>query len=253
LFLYSSCEFEETKPMEETEEETILDPNSVRFSDEIFDLNGLPLQDVKVSLWADDVEYIDFTSKDGKYLLDVKTNDFPTNGQIIMTVSKKTFKPVGITYDLPLKTGNLYFLSSNFSMKSCPTCLTVTNNLRDGNGLFHFGDDSYSGSNNSQFQKSTDTQKGLRFTFEKPVTNKIRIRLKAKGLQADGCNGTQNHLLYNGKKFNFPGSNINGAFTSYTVDIDIASGILYFDIVPFINCGGDIDDWEMAGLYVESI
>lgn len=51
--------------------------------------------------------------------------------------------------------------------------------------LIHLGDDSFTGSTNSQFQKGSDSENGVLFRFDPIHSSQFRVIFFAKGVQCE--------------------------------------------------------------------
>lgn len=123
--------------------------------------------------------------------------------------------------------------------------------------VHHLGDDSYSGSINSQFQKNTE---GISFSKTFDITpsqyndyEKAILQFEAKGIQDN-----DNKLLINSRSYILSTSPTDGSYQSYSIELEkstyqegsnnlsITSGITNAD-------GSDYDDFEFANIVLEFI
>ena len=130
-------------------------------------------------------------------------------------------------------------------MDECPNCIRLTNSR--AHELIHLGDDSFGGSINSQFQKSSDSDIGVRINFVAPASGRFRVFFEAKGVQCP------NTIYYGNKYYTLDSSPSNGGFRSYSFIFDADPNVDSIEIYTSVCSGTDKDDWEFIGLYIEAI
>jgi len=117
--------------------------------------------------------------------------------------------------------------------------------------VHHLGDDSYSGSVNSQFQKKTEgTSFSKSFDISSAQYNnygKATLKFKAKGIQSGG------QLLVNSERYNLSSSPSDGSYTTYTIElekIDYKQGNNSLQVISK-SSGSDYDDFEFSNIVLE--
>lgn len=117
--------------------------------------------------------------------------------------------------------------------------------------VHHLGDDSYSGSANSQFQKKTEgTSFSKSFDISSAQYNnygKATLKFEAKGIQSGG------QLRVNSEHYNLSSSPSDGSYTTYTIElekIDYKQGNNSLQIISK-SSGSDYDDFEFSNIVLE--
>ena len=239
--LLPSCEKPEPEPIA-----IQVGEDQVLFSEAFTDQNGEPVEGATLSLWANNQQYLEVTDANGAYSLLLDQDEFPLEGQIALSLYKAGYRILPLVYAAPLEGGRTYGAISTI-LQQCATCLPVTTSYGTAHELFHVGDDSYNGSANSQFQKSTDAVEGIAFDFRATGSGPIRVSFYAKGVQGS-C--TENVIRLNDTSFEMDPSPENGDYTFYSFSFDPASGPQTVQLI-IAACTFDRDDWEFIGFTVE--
>ncbi len=219
-------------------------PGLARFKDIVKDENGNPVSGARVVIWANDARHTDVTDDNGEYNMLIPVDEFPTSGQIAISMSKTGYRPLIATYSTPVSDQILYGISQ--AIIECPGCVNV---IGDESDLYHVGDDNYAGSANSQFQKGSDDPVGIPFRFTLPVTSKFRVVFLAKGVQNYGS-----RIYYgNNSSYEITASASNGNYSFYSYTFNTNAGVNFIALLTAENASGDKDDWEFVGLHVEGI
>ena len=117
--------------------------------------------------------------------------------------------------------------------------------------VHHLGDDSYSGSVNSQFQKKTE---GTSFnkSFNISLTQysnygKATLKFEAKGIQTGG------KLVINSESYNLSSSPSNGSYMTYNIELEKSNYKQGSNSLQVISksSGSDYDDFEFSNIVLE--
>ena len=235
-----------TKPEPDT---PIIEPDAseVLFSETIVDESGAAVKGATLALWTGNQRYATTTDGRGTYNLLVDAEEFPRQGQIALSLYHPEHYLLPLVYSAPLSGGTTYRAEGSV-LQSCAGCLNVSTPAGFAYELFHLGDDSYTGSVNSQFQKSTDAVEGMDFTFVATGSGTLKVSFYAKGVQ-DLC--TDNTIALGGSHYELSPSPGNGDYQKYIFKFAPVDGPQTLRITTGRNCSGDRDDWEFIGLTVE--
>lgn len=239
-------------PIEET---LTLPEGSAGISSILKDANGNPLTDASVSMYANDINYTDTTDANGSFALIIPVEDLPSTGSAVLTTTKEGYFPLVEEFSMPLVAGTIYTVDSIAVV--CPACVaSVDSPLQE---LHHLGDNNYSGSANSQFQKSTDGDE-VSIEFSVPAnTESITLGFEAKGIQTSlgYDNGVTIVTVTSDPYFELTDviedSDSNGFYSSYEFNFELPALSAEQDLELLIYAGesrGDIDDWEFSGVYM---
>lgn len=230
--------------------------DEVRFRSPLVNSDGTAAIGVTATLWAGNRRYSNTTGGDGVYEITVPANTLPTSGEISISLFREGDRPRTVNFDASLiEAGSLWTLpASSQMMTSCPDCISITNTTT-AHELWHLGDDNFSGTVNSQFQRSSITSAGLLFFFNEPIeANIIYVTFKAKGIQGSRCGGVVNYGTVN-TRF---GQNLltdsrgdgSYGFQRYAFQAAGQGGESVIGIIPGTCSDGDVDDFEIDGFYV---
>ena len=241
----------------DSEEVSMIPPeptqSEVMFNDVVTTELGDPLADVLLTVWADNERLTTVTDEAGEYRLIVGVDRFPTAGEIAMTFYKPGYAVRPVRYAAPL-TGGVTYVTNVSSLRDCSGCYELSTAwMGDAFGLWHVGDDSYRGPSNSQFQKASDSDTGIRFEFTSAVTQPVRISFLGKGLDGDHATCNNNLLRINGGDVEIRDSPTDGSYGAYRFQAVAQQGSNVLDILTATCAGGDLDDWEFIGLTVEAL
>ena len=243
---------------DETATETIeTERGMVVFTDIVTDENNEALSEAVVSIYALGDRHSALTDDNGQYVLTVHESKFPKTGFISLSIHKDGYVPENIVYSAPLSYGDVLGAGEeSSSLKSCPGCLNIGENSEE---LFHLGDDNFTGSENSQFQKSSD---GVDVTLD--VTGSVAyenliLTFEAKGLQPKHredenhssiqfMSGTEIVL----EEYLREDSPEDGSFSQYVVNVDNRNPITSIKVMTRDRGtpGSDYDDWEFTNLHL---
>jgi|GEM_PF-5922831 len=239
IILLNSCSdgFENTNPLLE---------GKVRFEESLMNESGDPVQGLRVAIWADDILYEDFTDESGLYSIDIDLEKFPTSGDIALVIQGNGYRPKPATYRAPLNNRTVYSISDN-TIYSCPNCISIINGNDVAGDLFHLGDDSFTGSSNSQFQKAADNATGLHFRISPTQAgNQFEVIFLGKGIQHRVCD--QNRIIYGNQSIELSTSPDDGSYALQRYNFSTSNASL-ISLIPS-DCG-DVDDWEFFGLHIQ--
>jgi len=234
---------------------------SVQFRSTLVDDSGMSgsLATAEISLWADGRRYRTNADANGEYSLEVPLDALPRSGQISMSVYKPGYRVVTALYSAPLQEGTTYTLSDTNRMQTCADCVSF--DFSSSHQLWHIGDDSFSGSVNSQFQKRSDTSDRLVFPFIVPADKtQLKVSFWAKGVQSSDTGNLPSQIWLSDDvnllgTFDIYDSPESGAYRYYEYDFTIpSSSEFYLGMIAGTaqSQNGDIDDWEFNGLNIEA-
>lgn len=259
LLIFScSLETETVGPTEnEVTEETAVTTGPISFSDSVSS-DDTKIVDALVSIYAGNQRFFDRTDEDGFYNISVPSDLFPRSGFISLTILHPDYKPVCVSYELPLSSEVIYDAKDvGGNLVLCPNCLVIEN--ENASELWHLGDNNFSGPENSQFQKFSDGLE-LVFNFENRVEfPRLKISFDAKGIQTD-LFVTPNMISLEDEniQLTIEESPMDGSFDMYSFTIENSEELnsLKFqttnDYKPEYSMD-DYDDWEFNALSIEGI
>jgi len=261
IFLLSNCndplqlESIETEQLEPIE--TVTENLEARFSDTVFNESGEPMANAIVSLYGNSIRYNDITDENGEYEITIAVDQLPRSGYISMSITKDNFKPRNVTYAAPLSAQTYRASEGELKLNPCPTCLYIGEKSSE---LFHLGDDNYGGSENSQFQKSTD---GTELDFELADSaeyERLRITLDIKGIQPIKFDEHSSIQFISNENtvaeiFLDEDSPTDGSYATYSFELDNAEAVEALTIMTKNHGtpGSDYDDWEFTCLFIEGV
>lgn len=230
----------------------------VRFSDQIFTEKGDPLSGVVVSVYASNNRYTAVTDESGTYDVEVPLTELPRSGYISVSVNAQDFKPHNLTYLAPLVADEVYGSESeSLRLSPCPTCLQIDVKSSE---LIHLGDDNYSGSVNSQFQKATD---GIEIEFDLEGSTEystLNVSYQIKGIQPDRFEMKSSiEFTSDGEMVSEQLIEMNapedGSFETFMYEVDNTQPITSIKFITRNHGepGSDYDDWEFTCLYIEGV
>jgi len=230
----------------------------VYFADFVKDQNNKALANVEVAVYADGIRYSDLTDARGEYVIEVPADDLPQSGFISLSITKEEYVPYNSTYPAPLNGGEVYETDvDQLLLSPCPNCLKLGDKSSE---LFHLGDDNYGGTENSQFQKTTD---GTEVDIQLQETGgfgALKISFEIKGIQPIKFENKSSVQFYAGsdlvdEKLIDVDSPIDGSFGTYTMSVDNTRTITSFRFITRNHgtVGSDYDDWEFTCLYAEGL
>jgi len=238
---------------DEFESEIQIQYEGVTFQDKVLD-NGIPVEGAIVSIYGSNERYFDITDADGNYVIEVPVDALIATGFMSLNIYHSEYKPLTVTYKAPLMEKTNY--SSNDisrTIEKCDNCLEVFNARYSE--LIHLGDNNFSGSINSQFQKDSD---GIEHTFNFANTNNtnstLRIGFDAKGLQPND-DRVSARVIFGLQTIELEMSPSDGSYSEYELEFENELGV---ETIKFITSeprpsDGDIDDWEFTGFYVKGL
>jgi len=237
-------------------EEDIFSSDQVQFRSRLTSSDGSSISGARVAIWANDRLYRDTSDSDGFYTILAPLREFPTSGFISLSVYGEGFRPAAATYGTPLNGGERYTIGGGTrALERCPDCLTITNDSSGrAHGLWHLGDDSFTGSQNSQFQKSSDSRTGLVFQFNEPFNaSQITVTFIAKGINAESCSSVINYASNSDllDQRILQSSPVDGSYRIQRY-VFSASGGTGIGIIPGQCNNSDIDDFEFTRITIEA-
>ena len=242
LFIFS-CEKE---PLKVTYE-------GVTFEDVVLD-NGTPIEGAVVTIYGMNERFSDITDEEGRYNIQVPTDMLIQTGFMSLNVYHPDYKPVAVTYEAPLagfSVNDAGDLSS--SIEECNNCLEIF--TARYSELIHLGDNNFSGSINSQFQKASD---GIEYSFDFANTNntnsKLTVGFEAKGLQPNE-DRISARIIFGSQTIELAMSPVDGSYAEYDIEFENELGV---ETIKFITSeprpsDGDVDDWEFTSFYVKGL
>ena len=261
-FLFTNCnddlELVNENPQVNVSVEQEVIEGEVLFSDLVLNEKNEPLSGVVVSVYASNNRYTDVTDDKGAYDIRVPLAELPSTGFISVSVNAPDFKPHNLTYQAPLEADNVYGSESGtLRLSPCPTCLEIDVKSSE---LIHLGDDNYSGSVNSQFQKATD---GIEIEFDLEGStdySSLNVSYQIKGIQPDRFE------MKSSIEFSSDGELVreqliemnapeDGSFDTFMYEVDNAQPITSIKFITRNHGqpGSDYDDWEFTCLYIEGV
>ena len=249
LFIFS-C----TNSKLDVEEEVVIDYEHVIFKDKVLE-NGVPVQGAIVSVYGNGQRYFDETDAKGEYSIVVPSESLLATGFISLNISHSDYKPLNVTYKAPLLSNSTYDSKSIAkTIVKCNNCLRVKN--ANATELYHLGDDNFSGTANSQFQKNSDGIETF-FSFVNTIGDdaKLKITFEAKGLQPDRFN-TPAMVVFGNQSIHLEESPEDGSYQKYALEFDNDKTIETIEFrtsEPRSATDLDVDDWEFTSFYIEGI
>lgn len=237
----------------EFEDSLYPDQDVVTFKDIVLE-NNQPVPGAVVSIYANGKRYVDITDAHGEYDLVVPADSLLVDGFMSLSIALGTYKPLNVTYQAPL-TANAVYDSKNVAkgMTKCAGCLNVAN--ENFSELYHLGDDSFSGSINSQFQKVSDGIE-VSFNFTNSTSSKLKFNFEAKGIQTNiDPSVTPTRIVFAGVEYPLDMSPDDGSYAAYSVVVnnDPAVDTVFFRTSSPRPIDGDVDDWEFTSFYIEGL
>jgi hypothetical protein len=200
------------------------------------DAEGEPLEGVNVAVSLRQQTFDTLTDTDGDFELTLPGENLPNNFLVLLTRDDLLPQGLNVNYDdetILIVNTNLVPATSDFYV------------VGEVDALTHLGNDEYTGSINSQFQKSTDGihyQTSFNLTPAQASANDVELRLLAKGLQRD------NPLIVNDQRIGFLNQSATSGAFSETV-FPIPNALLATNNTLQIEShydGSDYDDFEFA-------
>ena len=201
------------------------------------------------------------TDAQGHYRFDARVSDYAGVNPVAMIVHKDGYLPRTFYYG-KLQEGATFTLTTDAS--NAPRALAA-NEFVPANAylLWHVGDDSFSGSSNSQLQVATSgTSLGFPIVTWSPQLSQqyhtATIQLVARGVQTSLCPNNLMGVYVEGGALTAAvhpsDSDPNGGFTRYRFTValpSISSGArLMFGVISGPSSSGDRDDFEIAEVLV---
>jgi len=227
---------------------------------QLTDSGGAPLAGAQVlapfgngQAWGGD------TDAQGKFAFQARAADFTGVDPVAVVIHKPGYRPTTV-YFAGLQQGARYVVPANAS--TSPRALAAGEYTAQGLvGLWHLGDDSFSGSANSRLQTGT---RGRLADFEittwtaehKAAYSQAVVEFVGRGIQGLTCT-TQFGLAAVGAnigagipRYANPGdSDSNGGFTRFALRLNVADfpvGAQVRMVAIAGNCAGDLDDFEFT-------
>lgn len=262
----SACNQSDETPTETTSTTQYTSPYA-KFTGNILASDGTPFSDAKVEVPSKSGTYKTITDANGKYSIDISPDEFKDVSPVVLIINKPGYKLLTLMYP-SIEPGKTY---------SIPTDKNGIKPLRNnefitefGGKLTHLGDDSFSGSINSQFQTNASGSELASYAFDwKPEYNgkftKANISFTLKGWQnLDNCNTISIYQIDRNKgeiigyvesvpKFESPS---DGSYRTETITLNLATGsrdnIPYYVSIRSKKCSGngDLDDFEFTNVSV---
>ena len=233
-----------------------VDLGTAVFSDVIYDENNEVMSDAVVAIYASSKRYSAITDAKGEYSISVPVAELPRTGFISLSIHKAAFIPENVVYKAPLTDGQVLGTGvESFALRACPECLNIGENSEE---LFHLGDDSFGGPENSQFQKSTD---GVDVTLEvagSVAFENLTLTFEAKGLQPNVFED-ENHSSIQfmsgdeivSEQFIDDDSAEDGSFTVYNFIVENSLPITSIKVITRDSPTTNFDDWEFTNLHLK--
>ena len=238
---------------DEFESEVDIAYEGVTFQDVVLS-NGIPVEGAIVSIYGNDIRFFDVTDAEGKYRIEVPSEDLIATGFMSLNLYHPEYEPQTVTYEAPLAEYSVHGTNDVSSeMEKCDNCLEVFNARHSE--LIHLGDNNFSGSINSQFQKASD---GIEYSFDIANSNntntKLKIGFDAKGLQPNE-ERVSARVIFGQQTIELEMSPTDGSYAEYELEFENELGV---ETIKFITSDprpsdGDVDDWEFTGFYVKGL
>jgi hypothetical protein len=225
-----------------------------------------PLAGAEVYLPVNGGQYSTTTDAAGNYSLIVPIADFANLGLIALRAYKDGYEPFFVTYAGPLTGGGTYTLApgGNVMTQLAPNEFSSRNFA----GLYHLGDNNFSGAANSQLQTSaTGVSAGIVVFNWNPADNgkfhTARVSFLVRGLEGSilqtkglvGLTDATGTQLGSSAVLDMD-SDPNGGYSRLSFDFalppNIAAGGIKFDIQTGAK-PGDYDDIEFTGISIQLI
>lgn len=227
---------------------------------QLTDSSGAPLAGAQVlapfgnsQAWGSD------TDAQGKFAFQARAADFTGVDPVAVVIHKSGYRPTTVYFG-GIQQGARYVVPANAS--TSPRALAAGEYAAKGLiGLWHLGDDSFSGSANSRLQTGT---RGRLADFEittwtaehKAAYSKAVVEFVGRGIQGLTCT-TQFGLAAVGAnigagipRYANPGnSDVNGGFTRFALRLNVADfpvGAQVRMVAISGNCASDLDDFEFT-------
>jgi hypothetical protein len=227
---------------------------------QLTDSTGAPLAGAQVlapfgtnQAWGGD------TDAQGKFAFQARAADFAGVNPVAVVIHKAGYRPATVYFG-GIQQGARYLVPANAS--TSPQALADGEYLAQGLvGLWHLGDDSFSGSVNSKLQTGT---RGRLADFEittwtaahKAAYSQAVVEFVGRGIQGLTCT-TQFGLAALGAaagsgipRYTNPGnSDVNGGFTRFSLRLNVADfpvGAQVRLVAISGNCASDLDDFEFT-------
>ena len=220
--------------------------NDFTLSGLVQDESGVAVSGATVTLSSVDCDYSVMTNSDGSFALNFATDLVPEG--VALTVYKDGYAPSA----LPLDLGNRNALDvGNIILEDLGPELVVLELVPE---LHHLGDDDFSGSINSGFQRiseGTVFQKNFSLSTAQAEASSVTITLLAKGLQLS------NRLEINGNLVGYlNNSPSDGSYGTVTYSIPMGvlqSGVNTLVIESSQNAFGNYDDFEFTNVVLSAL
>ena len=215
--------------------------NDFTLSGLVQDESGVAVSGATVTVSSVDCDYSVMTNSDGSFVLNFATDLVPED--VALTVYKDGYVPSV----LPLDLGNRNALDvGNIILEDLGPELVVLELVPE---LHHLGDDSFGGSINSGFQRTSEGtvfQKSFSLSTAQAEASSVTITLLAKGLQIS------NRLEINGNLVGYlNNSPSDGSYGTVTYSIPMGvlqSGVNTLVIESSQNAFGNYDDFEFTNV-----
>ena len=215
--------------------------NDFTLSGLVQDESGVAVSGATVTVSSVDCDYSVMTNSDGSFVLNFATDLVPED--VALTVYKDGYVPSV----LPLDLGNRNALDvGNIILEDLGPELVVLELVPE---LHHLGDDDFSGSINSGFQRiseGTVFQKNFSLSTVQAEASSVTITLLAKGLQLSNRLEINGNLV--GYLNNSPSDGSYGTVT-YAIPMGVLqSGVNTLVIESSQNASGNYDDFEFTNV-----
>lgn len=229
-----------------------------RITGQVLDGNNAPVAGAEVSLpFGKAQAWTGKTDAGGNYSFDARASDFANVKPVAMIISKDGYLPRTVYY-ASIVAGAGYTFKSDAQTASVPL---GANQVVPTTGLWHLGDDNFSGSINSQLQMSSvgklvDFPLANWSAAQATAYKTARIQLVARGVQCSGTTFGLATIANGGISRYYPAgkSDANGNFTNYDFSLDV-TGFPVGAAIRFVAISGacsttDADDFEFTQVIV---
>lgn len=259
LAAFAACSSSSTEPSQN--DSTPIPSGFARFQGTIKDVSGVVIQGAEVFVpFGQRQAWGGTTDSKGHYEFDARAADFAKVSPVAMIVFKDGYLPRAYYYTR-VQEGATFNLTTDPS--NAPRVLAANEFVpTNAYGLWHIGDDSYSGSANSQLQVATSGT-SLGFPIVQWSTqlaqqyHSATVQLVARGVQSVQCPGNLFGVYAEGLPMTSAirpsDSDAGGGFSAYRFTVPLPSitpGVrLMFGVISG-NCAADRDDFEITQVLV---
>jgi len=231
------------------------DTKNIRISGVVTDVDKNPLSDINVKfsylLNGEEKSFVTTTNAWGEYTLRFKKDILNPNATYLIYAYKFGYMPD--TKTLQLDGEKNHYDNINFTIRPVKENEIL---LEIEPKIHHLGDDNYTGTANSQFQKKTE---GTVFAKQFTITteqydnyNNAVLKFEAKGIQ-----NYDSKVSINGIGITLESSPEDGSYKTYTIPLDKdiyhegINSIKFTSSSTMINYRLDYDDYEFSNVRIE--